>query len=309
MSHLSYLDPSSIKIPSDPVLKGFDGFVMFDAYTATTTKAKPFELVELLRRDGDTISDGLSGYHFFEERIVLKDEGGNNVATVNYGGKTHQGRVMVEAKGYRTTEAVQAIRKAGIVHRCTRADSRIDFDAPGVFEALLKPVSVIKRKHGLKGEKGGDWDDFPQDGRTQYLGSTASDVRARLYEAGKCPDRLHLNKPDLTRLELQVRPQGVAKDVYSVASPLDVWGACAWSRDLVAEVLAAQVEPLHAVPQKPLSTDEMKLRWMCKAYAKPLTNLFVACEGDFAEVGKAILDVLSSVQIEAASQRKAKGRR
>ncbi len=308
MSHLSYFDPSNVKIQSDPVLKGFDGFVMFDAYTATTTRATPFDLVDLLRRDGDTVEDGLSGYHFFEERIVLKDDGGNNVITVNYGGKTHGDRVMVEAKGYRTSDAVQDLRKAGIGHRCTRADSRIDFDAPGVFDALLKPVKAVKRKHGLKGEKGGDWEDFPQDGRTQYLGSTASEVRARLYEAGKCPDRLHLNKPDLTRLELQVRPQGAAKDLYSVASPLEVWGACAWSRDLVAEVLAAQVAPLQAVPQKPLSTDEMKLRWMCKAYAKPLTNLFIAHEGDLAEVGKAIFSVLSSVQAEAEAQRRSKGR-
>jgi predicted transcriptional regulator len=34
------------------------------------------------------------------------------------------------------------------------------------------------------GGKAGDWDDFPEKGRTLYLGSTSSPVRARLYEKG-----------------------------------------------------------------------------------------------------------------------------
>ena len=38
------------------------------------------------------------------------------------------------------------------------------------------------------GGKAGDWDDFPEKGRTLYLGSQSSPVRMRLYERACSPN-------------------------------------------------------------------------------------------------------------------------
>ena len=46
----------------------------------------------------------------------------------------------------------------------TRVDACADFDAPGAFEALLAPCIEIKKEHKLRGEKAGDWEDFPSSG-------------------------------------------------------------------------------------------------------------------------------------------------
>ena len=56
------------------------------------------------------------------------------------------------------------------------------------------------------GGKAGDWDDFPEKGRTLYLGSQSSPVRMRLYEKGLQPEYAHLNRPNWARIEVQVRP-------------------------------------------------------------------------------------------------------
>ena len=51
------------------------------------------------------------------------------------------------------------------------------------------------------GGKAGDWDDFPEKGRTLYLGSQSSPVRMRLYEKGLQPEYAHLNRPNWARIE------------------------------------------------------------------------------------------------------------
>ena len=53
------------------------------------------------------------------------------------------------------------------------------------------------------GGKAGDWDDFPEKGRTLYLGSQSSPVRMRLYEKGLQPEYAHLNRPNWARIEFR----------------------------------------------------------------------------------------------------------
>ena len=142
---------------------------------------------------------------------------------VTCSGAEQEDRVMLEVKGTRTPAVVEAVR-ASYPHRCTRVDSCADFDAPGAFDRVLGAVMDAKKDHRLYGESRGDWDDFPELGRTQYLGAATSPVKLRLYEKGKQPEYRHLNRSDWCRLEIQVRPQKEAKQAYAGLSALEVWG-------------------------------------------------------------------------------------
>lgn len=242
----------------------------FDAYTATTRAAKPQDLIPLVWHMGDKIKQG-RGHHGFKERASFVSSCGTETGSVSWGG-THGDLVMIEAKGERTPDAVERLR-ASVEHRCTRVDSCHDVEAPGAFESLLEPCLQVKKDHRLKGSKAGDWDDFPEDGRTLYLGANTSAVRLRLYEKGKQPEYRHLNRPDWARIEVQVRPTKDAKTEYSQADSLAVWGASAWTRELAAAVLQAELTPLPAGTTYKLSEQERALRHMCRQYGAHLIGL------------------------------------
>lgn len=297
MSHISFFDPSNCKIVPDAALQGWDGFVMFDAYTATTNDATSTELLDIVCRSDDEVEDGLRGFHFFESRAVVKDKDGNSVASVCYGGDRHKNRVMLEVKGYRTTDTVRDLRKASLRHRCTRVDSKLDFEFPNAFETLLEPLMRIKRRKGLFGEQRGDWEQ-PDLGRTQYVGAVTSAARVRLYEKGKEPTMRNFQRFDLSRLEIQCRPEKTAKDLYSIASPLDVWGAAEWTRELAGEVLSLKIDPLKAQALKLKSVDDAKLDWMCRQYGAPLMGLLQHHQGDLASFGQDIMERLNKTEQE-----------
>ena len=178
---------------------------------------------------------------------------------------------MVEVKGERTPEVVERLRSR-FPHRCTRVDSCVDFERPGAFEELLRPVLKAKEEHKLYGEKRGDWE-FPELGRTQYLGASSSAVRARLYEKGKQPEYRHLSRFDLCRLEIQVRPAKDAKDEYSKLSALEVWGASKWTRQLASEVLSEMLDPHPPGTVRKDTKRDQALRWMCSQYGPHLVSL------------------------------------
>lgn len=242
----------------------------FDAYTATTRAARPEDAVALCFKHGDKLRQG-RGFHGFGDRVSMVADDGAEVASVSFGG-THQDRVMIEVKGTRTPEVVDAIR-AKYEHRCTRVDSCYDVDEPGAFDKLLAPCIEVKKAHRIKGGKAGDWDDFPEDGRTLYMGASTSAVRTRLYEKGRQAEYLHLSRPDWIRLEIQVRPAKDAKDTFSTASPAEVWGASRWTRELAGRVLEAKVAPLPAGTTYKLTEQERRLRFLCKQYGSALFQL------------------------------------
>ena len=248
--------------------------VRFDAYTATMRGPKPDDLAQLLFDQvglGGQWSKG-RGFHQFGERLAAKDYDGHEVWAVSFGGR--QGElVMIEVKGERSPAVVEALR-ARFPHKVTRVDSCADFDAPGAFQRLYKACRTVKKAHGVMGGKAGDWEDFPEKGRTLYLGSKASPCRARLYEKGLQPEYLHLSRPNWVRLEAQIRPKGKeAGQAFSTLSALDVWGAGRWTRDLAAQVLHEHVEPHPAGTVYRLTDRETALRWMCKQYGQHLTGL------------------------------------
>lgn len=243
--------------------------IRFDAYSATTTEVNPHQLVPLFG-PGLTVKQG-QGFHQFGHRLSLKDESGAEVGSVQWGGK-HGIRSMLEVKGERSPAVIEGLR--GLCsHRVTRMDSCADFDAPGSFKRLLGACMKVKRAHRLKGERMGDWQDFPEQGRTQYLGAASSTTRLRLYEKGRQAEYLHLNRPDWVRAEIQVRPILHCKERYSQLSAVEAWGASAWSRELAGEILREHVDPHPAGTTWRASSRDRALAWMCKQYGAHLVGL------------------------------------
>ena len=243
--------------------------VRFDGYSATTQAANHYQLMDLFG-PGFHPQEG-RGFHAFGHRVGLKDASGTEVGSVMWGGN-HGDRSMIEVKGEHSPRVVEALRSR-FEHRATRLDSCADFDAPGAFERLLGPVMEVKTKHRLKGERRGDWIDFPELGRTQYLGGEQSVARARLYEKGRQPEYVHLNRPDWTRIEAQVRPAKDAKSEFSKVSAADVWGASPWLRELAGRVLLDHVDPHAAGTVWKKTSLEQRLEWICRQAGPTLLEL------------------------------------
>lgn len=248
--------------------------IRFDAYSATTTAAKPPDLVSILFESsgfsGVTMSQG-RGFHTFGERVACKDESGEEIGAVMWGGRQGD-RCMIEVKGTSTPAAVSRLRER-FEHRVTRVDSCADFDTPTAFDDLLRSCLQVKKAHRLKGSKLGDWEDFPEDGRTMYLGAPSSVSRVRLYEKGKQPEYRHLGREHWTRIEVQVRPAKEAKHSYAQATPEEVWGASNWTRELAALVLEHHIDPHPAGTTYRLTERDRALSWMCRQYGAHLLDL------------------------------------
>lgn len=266
--------------------------IRFDAYTATLTGPKPDDLMQILF-DQVGVGAGFSktrGFHTFGERMAIKDTGGSEFGAIQWGGRQGD-RLMFEVKGEHSQKAAEALR-ARFPHRVTRVDACADFDVPGAFESLLVPSIEIKKERRIMGGKAGDWDDFPEKGRTLYLGSQSSPVRMRLYEKGLQPEYVHLKRPNWTRIEVQVRPAKEAKEAFATLSPIDVWGASRWTREIAAKVLKQHVDPHPAGTTYRLTDQETALRWMCKQYGQHLVGLLQDC-GSWSAAGLTLGEIIA----------------
>jgi hypothetical protein len=251
-----------------------------------------------MRVAGDTMHSK-PGYHGFGAKVGFKGADGAEWGSVLWGG-TQGELVMIEVKGERTPELVSAVRELVPDHRCTRVDSCVDLEEPGLWDRLLPIVLRIKAAYKLRGERRGDWD-FPEDGRTQYLGAPSSAVRARMYEKGKEPLLRHLGRGDWVRVETQVRPEKAARTAYAAASAMEVWGASPYTRDLAACVLEAQVQPLPPYAGRRENARDRAIRFMCQQYGAHLLSLKEDL-GDWQSVGLTLWETIKE-------QRGRRGRR
>lgn len=270
--------------------------IRFDAYTATTSAMKPGDALGLLCGVlGPTNVDLKQGkgFHQFAERVAVRDDTGTEVGAFQWGGR-HGDLLMIEVKGEHTPEAVERLR-SHFPHRVTRVDSCADFDAPGAFQRLYRACRTVKKAHRIIGGKAGDWEDFPEKGRTLYLGAKSSTTRTRLYEKGKQAEYAHLSREDWVRLEVQVRPVKEAKEAYSSLSAEQVWGASRWTRDLASMVLQAHVDPHPAGSTYRKTDDERALEWMCRQYGTRLVSL-AGDLGGWAELGLTMREVVMEQQ-------------
>lgn len=268
--------------------------IRVDGYSATTTEANYLQLVDLFG-PGLEVKAG-RGFHQFGNRLALID-GSKEVGAVLWGGN-HGDRSMIEVKGERSPEVVERLR-ASFPHRVTRMDACADFDAPGAFEALLEPLIYVKRKHRLIGKKEGDWEDFPERGRTMYVGSTKSTTMVRLYEKGKQAEYLHLARPNWARAEVQVRPgTRDAKEEFAAVSAADAWGASVWTREFAALVLEDHIDPHPAGSTWRQSDLETRLSWLCRQYGPTLLELLGEV-GNWQCVGQSLGEVIQAQQEQA----------
>jgi DNA relaxase NicK len=268
----------------------------FDAYTATGTGFKPHDVMPLLVDgvSGVKLTEG-KGFHHFGERLAVADDFGQ-FAAVQWGG-AHGERVMIEVKGERTPQVVDGLRQR-FEHRCTRVDSAVDFEQPGAWESLLAPVMQAKDDFRLYGEPRGDWRDFPEKGRTQYLGAKSSVVQARLYEKGKQAEYAHLARTDWVRLELQVRPEKDAKQRYAALSASEVWGASPWTRQLAASVLELHLAEQPAGTVWRRTQRDQALAWMVRQYGAHLVSLAEDL-GGWRELGQTLAEMIEEQRLEA----------
>lgn len=271
--------------------------VRFDAYTATTVEANYYQLTELLQQAGGAPAKQSRGFHHFANRVEFKDGSDQSIGAVQWGGAMSP-RSMIEVKGESSPGVVEGLRRL-CNHRVTRMDSCADFDAPGSFDRLLVACMAVKRNHRLKGSRAGDWQDFPELGRTQYLGSPQSTTMLRLYEKGKQLEYAHLDRPDWVRAEIQVRPAKVAKSHCSTWSAADAWGASNWSTELAGEILADHVDPHPAGTTWRRPDRERALRWMCKQYGSHLLSLVEDC-GTWENVGLTLSEIIKEQRVSQA---------
>lgn len=243
----------------------------FDAYTATTRLNDPQKLLSAAYIPGAELKQREGYFNGFGHLISLRAEHGE-YASVRWGGQ-NEGWASLEVKGALTPDIVERLRAEVPDHRVTRVDSAHDVDKPGAWDELLGICLDVKREYRLKGDKRGDWDDFPEDGRTLYLGAPSSPIRARLYEKGKQPEYRESGKPDWTRLELQISPQKDAREVYSKLSPIEVWGASKFTRALAARVLESELAAYPPGTVRRDSNRDRAIKFMCEQYGAHLISL------------------------------------
>lgn len=129
--------------------------------------------------------------------------------------------------GSDSTRGAEIARRLFPGHSVTRVDVAIDacftFSASGLSTGVVLAACVdVAVAHQLSTTMLGDWSGRDQSGRTLYIGSAKSALRARVYEKGRQPDTLPAD-PDWLRFELVYRPKGQAlRQQASFLTPYDI---------------------------------------------------------------------------------------
>ena len=166
-------------------------------------------------------------------------------------------------------------------HRVSRADIAMDFDFPGAFEALYKPLDQLAQDqtpNKVKTSTAGDWL-RAENGRTLYLGSFKSRWLGRIYEKGheqmaKHPDQTF--SLDWVRVEAQVRPQTSAhKLALSTMTSDEIFASTAYGAAVLAHLTGLGHTPL---PLKRTPSTQ-PLFWMVQQYGLALRELVLEDPG------------------------------
>jgi len=245
----------------------------FDWYAATVRDGPDAVLATLSRDLGAEVVEG-QALHGYEAGWDLK-AGGSVIARMLCGGRN--GAPHVWASGDDTEALVSAVRgRWPRLHRVSRMDAAEDFDGEGTWDRLYRVSLALADERGLKIDQAGDWHREVA-GRTFYLGGRKSAVQARLYEKGKQLRGLALDggpdiSTDLVRLEVQVRPEGPARDRAAFGEPEEAFGYADWTRELARQVLGLDVERVH-IRERRESDDERAIEWCVWQYGEHLERL------------------------------------
>lgn len=240
----------------------------FDWMQATISE-DPGDIFEVLAGTlgGDLeAARGLNGYH--HSRLVKRR--GETLARVLYGGPN--GWPHVIATGVASDDVVPVVRDAWPEHEVTRMDTAQDFEREGGYDrvaALMEDLGSRRRLSVTKLES-------VRNGvrsRTLYLGAPSSRIRVRLYEKGRFEQQQgHEASEHWFRLESQIRPTGKeARKIASFVDPSEAWGMARWTRELAADAMGLDVEPITM--QQRREPDYMRaIRSLAKQYGATLAK-------------------------------------
>jgi hypothetical protein len=275
----------------------------FDWYAATVNESVERLQHVLARELGGEWKPRDGARHGFQNREELELLDGTTGATLLHGGNGDLPHV------YASSDACDAF--VSVIrgnwpdrHKVSRMDAALDYDnGSGTWETLLGFCRGIadgtrvdgdtrKRAAKVSTNQMGDWH-HGEKGRTFYLGSFKSAVLVRLYEKGiqLVEDAAKRGRPrtdisrDFCRLEIQVRPDGPAKERAARATPLEAFGYADWSRELLRRVEDADVDRVH-IRERRESDHDRALNWMLHQYEAHILQE-VQEAGGWAALGEA----------------------
>lgn len=261
----------------------------FDAYAATIRKAEFGYVAQTIATSvGGIVAKGKPMRRYAS--VLNIDSGPRMAAWVGFDEVT--GAVFVEGKGETSPQLASAIRVHFPDHSVARADVCEDYDEEGAFERIQ---AIVRANKGPR-VKGGyvALPDDVNDGRTWAAGVRGGIAYVRNYEAGKHPDRLHLNRPNWARAEGEFRPH-YARDKVAAArmNPVQFWGLTAWSHR-VGEALA-QVPITRFEPEIRKYSHDKTTRYIAKTFRRHLEEMAINGE-DIGRTFQAVWDEEDSYQ-------------
>jgi hypothetical protein len=223
----------------------------FDWYQATVRAEVPAVRAALLGLVHGAEAQPIRGRHgfAFADRVTVD---GVELGQVSWGGMHTYPHAHVSGEAAQSWAEV--LRAEFPDHSVSRADVCIDYADPGAYDRLQGLALGVAKERGISVGTAGDHL-LTMQGRTVYLGATSSHTRVRIYDKGAelrqqfraDPVRLAEVPAELARLEVQVRPQTpAAKAKAAELHPLAVMGSAAWTRELMRQVAAVDLEPFEA---------------------------------------------------------------
>lgn len=222
----------------------------FDWYQASI-QAHVSDLLEAFAEldEGVQVVNG-RGHHGYAHESRLEGLQGT-IARVWHSGSHERPHAVLS--GEMAQAGAEVIRVNWPDHKVSRVDACEDFADP-VFDRIQGAMLDVAAKGGIRVDTRGDHL-LTKQGRTLYLGSVKSAVRARLYDKAAelrakfaaDPVRLAQVPEHLVRFEAQVRPASdKAKRAFATIEPMDVMGSAAWLREVWANVAGIECAPVQA---------------------------------------------------------------
>jgi len=280
----------------------------FDWYQATVPNPVNDLLEACLRlghRPAIEHTRGRQGYATVS-RIVDHD---GLVGQVLHGGSHPYPHVIFTSEG--AQPGAELIRATFPQHTVTRVDVREDFDQVGAFDSMLPVLLSAAERHRVRVDTRGDHL-LRKEARTVYLGAASSAVRLRQYDKAaelrakfaSDPVRLSAVPENLTRVELQVRPQTHAmRQQFASIEPVAVMGSSAWSREVWASIVGLQLEPVQVGHAWRQADDDRAYAYMLAQYGGRLRRLHDDL-GSWACVGQQIGHDLAEREIACRRDRR-----
>jgi hypothetical protein len=250
----------------------------FDWYQATV-RVPVNDVLEALHELTDRPSmrhgKGVQGYG---TTTTIEDHSGPLVRV--WHGGTHE-HPHVVFSGETTPDGVKVFRSAFPDHSVSRVDVREDYPGASTFDFLQAHLLAIAADRRLKVGTAGDHL-LTKEGRTTYIGSTASAVRVRLYDKAaelrskfdSDPVKLAQLPDHLTRFEAQIKPSDpLIRRGFAQVDPAAMMGSSAWLREAWEKVSGSQVEPVRVTKPWRQSDDDRAYAFLLSQYGPVLRRM------------------------------------